>query len=162
MAHTTTETVNGRVERRELKVLPAPDNLPFPHATQVMLIERTTTGRPGGKILATAELALASAPWNIAGPADLARLVRGQWAVETVHHVREVTYHEDAFRVRTGQNPRVMASLRNTAISIIRLMNWKSFTTAHDHYRDHPEHALQAIGLTTPTITDSNQLRLAS
>jgi len=149
MAHTVTEEVRGRVERRDLKVLPAPLNLPFPHAAQVLLIERTTTGRGDGKIHCYAELAVTSAPWHRASPETLSRLVRGQWAVETVHMIRDVTYREDASRVRTGSTPRVMATLRNLATSIISLMNWRSVPQANDHYRDHPHHALQAIGLTT-------------
>lgn len=162
MAHTTTERQKGRIERRDLKVLPAPQDLPFPHAAQVMLIERTVTGRGDGKIHCTAELAVTSAPWHRADPAHLAGLVRGQWAIETVHNIRDVTYREDASRVRTGQSPRLMATLRNTATSIIGLMGWDSVPEANDHYRDHSQHALQAIGLITPPVTPSDQLRLAS
>jgi predicted transposase YbfD/YdcC len=162
IAHTVTEKNRGRTEQRDLYVLPAPADLPFPHAAQVLLIERYVTGRGDGKIHAAAELAVTSAPWPLAGPALLADLVRGQWAVETVHMIRDVTYREDASRVRTGQSPRVMAALRNTAISIIGLMGWDSITTANDHYRDHPEHALQALGLTTPEITQRDRNRLAS
>jgi predicted transposase YbfD/YdcC len=149
IAHTVTEKVRGRTEQRDLKVLPAPDDLPFPHAAQVLLIERTTTGRGDQKIHCTAELAVTSAPWNRADPETLSRLVRGQWTVETVHLIRDVTYREDASRVRTGSTPRTMATLRNLATSIISLMGWRSVTQANDHYRDHPLHALQAIGLTT-------------
>jgi predicted transposase YbfD/YdcC len=162
VAHTATEQRRGRIETRDLTVLPAPAGLPFPHAAQVLLIERYTTGRGDGKIHCAAELAVTSAPWHLAGPVFLAEGVRGQWAIETVHMIRDVTYREDACRVRTGQAPRVMATLRNTAISIIRLMGWDSITTANDHYRDHPAHALQAIGLTTPEITQRDQFRLAS
>jgi hypothetical protein len=54
-------------------------------------------------------------------PAHLARLVRGHWSVENkVHYVRDVTYREDASRVRTGSRPRIMATLRNLAIGLIR------------------------------------------
>lgn len=148
MAHTMTEDVRGRTERRDLKVLPAPEDLPFPHAAQVLLIERTCTGRGDGKIHCTAELAVTNAPWHRATPSTLARLVRGQWAVETVHMIRDVTYREDTSRVRTGSTPRIMATLRNLAIGIISLMGWSSVAGANDHYRDHPHHALQAIGLT--------------
>jgi predicted transposase YbfD/YdcC len=161
-AHTTTETRRGRTEQRDLTVLPAPADLPFPHAAQVLLIERYTTGRGDGKIHCSAGLAVTSAPWYLASPALLAEVVRGQWAVETVHMIRDVTYREDASRVRTRQTPRVMAALRNTAISIIGLMGWTGITEANDHYRDHPEHALQALGLTTPEITERDQFRLAS
>jgi predicted transposase YbfD/YdcC len=162
VSHTLVEQRRGRTERREVTVLPAPADLPFPHAAQVLLIERYVTGRGDGKIHASAELAVTSIPWHLAGPALLASLIRGQWVVETVHMIRDVVYREDACRVRTGQSPRVMAALRNTAISIISLMGWTGITEANDHYRDHPEHALQAIGLTTPEITQRHQFRLTS
>jgi predicted transposase YbfD/YdcC len=162
VAHTITEHRRGRIETREVTVLPAPADLPFPHAAQVLLVERYVTGRGDGKIHASAELAVTSAPWHLAGPAFLADLVRGQWAIETVHMIRDVVYREDASGVRTGQAPRVMAGLRNTAISIIGLMGWEGITLANDHYRDHPEHALQAIGLATPEIAQRDQFRLAS
>jgi len=149
VAHTVTEQVRGRTETRQLTVLPAPADLPFPHAAQVLLIERYVTGRGDGKIHCSADLAVTSAPWHLADPAALACLVRGQWQIETVHLIRDVAYREDASRVRTGAAPRVMATLRNLAVSIISLMNWPSVAQAHDHYRDHPHHALQAIGLTT-------------
>jgi len=162
IAHTVTEKVGGRTEQRDLYVLPAPTDLPFAHAAQVLLIERYVTGRGEVKTPCSAELAVTSVPWHLADPVFLADLVRGQWAVETVHMIRDVTYREDASRVRTGQIPRVMAALRNTAISIIALMGWRGVTAANDHYRDHPEHALQALGLTTPEITERDQFRLAS
>lgn len=46
------------------------------------------------------------------------------WALDVenrLHWVRDVTYDEDRSQVRTGNGPRVMASLRNLAISILRI-----------------------------------------
>jgi len=37
-----------------------------------------------------------------------------------LHHLRDVTFAEDASQTRTGTAPRVMASLRNLAIGILR------------------------------------------
>ena len=34
--------------------------------------------------------------------------------------MRDVTYREDASRIRTGSRPRIMATLRNLAIGLIR------------------------------------------
>ena len=38
-----------------------------------------------------------------------------------LHWVRDVTYDEDRSQVRTGNSPQVMATLRSTAISLLRL-----------------------------------------
>jgi predicted transposase YbfD/YdcC len=51
---------------------------------------------------------------------DLADWIRGHWAIEALHHIRDVTFAEDASQVRTGNTPRAMASLRNLAIGILR------------------------------------------
>lgn len=144
----TGENNHGRREIRELKVLPVPGQVRFPFAAQAVLIERTTHGRPGGKILCTAELAVTSAPPDVATPADLAAAARGHWSVETVHLIRDTLYQEDASRVRTGSRPRVMAALRNLAISLTRLAGWTSPTHATEHYRAHPTDTLHLLGLT--------------
>jgi hypothetical protein len=51
-------------------------------------------------------------------PAQLAGWIRGHWQIEAIHHIRDVTYGEDASQVRTGNGPQVMAALRNLAIAI--------------------------------------------
>jgi hypothetical protein len=56
-----------------------------------------------------------------AGPEQLLAYVRGHWGIENkVHWVRDVTFREDASQVRTGNRPRIMATLRNLAIGLIR------------------------------------------
>ncbi|WP_405633866.1 hypothetical protein [Streptomyces sp. NBC_01174] len=40
--------------------------------------------------------------------------------------MRDVTFAEDASRVRTGTAPRAMETLRNLAISLIRQAGWTS------------------------------------
>jgi hypothetical protein len=55
-----------------------------------------------------------------ASPARLADLIRGHWAIENgLHHVRDVTFAEDAGKVRTGSGPSVMACLRNLVIGVL-------------------------------------------
>lgn len=62
----------------------------------------------------------------------LLELNRGHWEIENrVHYVRDVTYDEDRCRIRTGNGARVMASIRNTAISIARMMGFEYMTDAH-------------------------------
>ena len=72
------------------------------------------------------------------GAARLAGLVRGHWRIEALHHVRDVSFGEDASRVRTGNGPQNMAMLRNLAIplltewgmtSIPEAVRWVSYET---------------------------------
>lgn len=139
---------HGRHELRVTKVLPAPPGLPFPYAKQVILTERITTGRGDGKTHAVAALAVTAVPARLAGPADLANMIRGHWGIEALHHVRDVTYREDSSRVRTGNAPRIMASARNQAVSLARTAGWTNTAQATDHYSHHPADALQLLGLT--------------
>ncbi len=56
-----------------------------------------------------------------AGPARIAACARGHWGIENkLHWVRDITYGEDASRVRTRTAPRNMASMRNLAIGALR------------------------------------------
>ncbi|MBT2234927.1 hypothetical protein [Nonomuraea sp. NEAU-A123] len=80
-------------------------------------------------------------------PPQLAALIRGHWSIEALHHIRDVTYREDACRARIGAVPRVLASLRNLAIGLARLLGWTNIASATDHYRSHPADGLQLLGV---------------
>ena len=62
-----------------------------------------------------------------------------------LHWVRDVTYQEDKSLVRTGNAPRVMASLRNLAITIMRLTGYASIAAALRYHARQPGRALQTI-----------------
>jgi predicted transposase YbfD/YdcC len=119
--YSATSVGHGRRERRTIQVLPVPENVKFPCAAQAFLVERYVVDSATGKTSAVAVLGITSLTPNKADPARLASLVRGHWKIENrLHWVRDVTYGEDASQVRTGAAPRVMASLRNLAISALR------------------------------------------
>ena len=85
------------------------------------------------------QLADASADHRAASPQTLAAWVQGHWSVEnTLHHVRDTTFAEDASRVRTGHAPRVMATLRNTAIGLIHLAGSTNIARATRHLHRQP------------------------
>jgi hypothetical protein len=65
--------------------------------------------------------AITSLPAEKLEPAALLQLSRDHWQIENgLFHVRDVTFGEDACRVRSGSAPRVLADLRNTALTLIR------------------------------------------
>ena len=45
--------------------------------------------------------AITSPPLQLARPVRLADLLRGHWAIEALHHLRDTTFAEDASQVRT-------------------------------------------------------------
>src|SRR5260370_21625622 len=85
IAHTATDLGHGRITTRTIQVMPAPENLPFPHVSQVLLIERHVTPLDGTPMSDVAALGVTSPDATRAGPATLAGLVRGQWAIESLH-----------------------------------------------------------------------------
>jgi predicted transposase YbfD/YdcC len=103
------DTGHARITRRTIRVLPAPPDLPFPHANQVWLIERYVTNSAGTHISAAAQ---------------------SHWAIESLHWIRDTCYREDDSRVHTRNGPHVLASLRNLAINALRLAGCRDITEA--------------------------------
>ncbi|MEU9381527.1 hypothetical protein AB0D38_11265, partial [Streptomyces sp. NPDC048279] len=64
------------------------------------------------------------------------------------HHVRDVTFREDASRVRTGSAPRAMASLRNLAIGALRLAGRDNIAEGLRHHSRDMTRPLATLGLT--------------
>jgi hypothetical protein len=56
-----------------------------------------------------------------------------------------VTYQEDKSPVRTGNAPRVMASLRSLAISLLRLDRHINIAAANRHHARDPQRTLQLL-----------------
>lgn len=74
-------------------------------------------------------------------------LVRGHWTIENqLHWVRDVTYDEDRSQVRTGSGPQAMATLRNLAISLLRLAGHASLPKAMRYFATRPHEVLSMIG----------------
>jgi len=130
VAHAQTDQGHGRVTTRTIQVLPAPEDLPFPHVSQVLLIERYVSDLAGKLLSAVAALGVASPGPDKASPADLASYVRGQWAIESLHCLRDTLYREDNSQVRTRSGPRIMAAMRNLAIGALRLAGCTDITEA--------------------------------
>ena len=57
----------------------------------------------------------------------------------------DVTYQEDKSLVRTGNAPRVMASLRSLAISLLRLDGHASIAAANRHHARDPQRTLKLL-----------------
>jgi predicted transposase YbfD/YdcC len=103
---------HGRVEIRRLQVTTVAD-LDFPHATQAIRITRRVRSLHHRRWRTVTVYAVTSLTAAQANPARLADWIRGHWGIEALHHLRDVTFAEDACQVRTGTAPRAMASLRN-------------------------------------------------
>ena len=120
--HITFDRGHGRCETREITCSPRVAELNFPGVYQAFRIRRETTDLHGNPKRSETAYGIASLSTYQANPADIATFVRGHWEVENrSHYVRDVTYDEDRSQVRTGSAPQVLATMRNTAISLMRL-----------------------------------------
>jgi predicted transposase YbfD/YdcC len=118
--HTDTDRGHGRIVRRSLWAAAA-DGIGFPHAAQVIRIRRDTLDIDGTAVAKEVVHAATSLDAGRATPEALAALARGQWAIEAVHWIRDTAYREDHSTGYAGDGPQVMATLRNTAISLLRI-----------------------------------------
>jgi predicted transposase YbfD/YdcC len=160
IAHQMMDKGHGRREKRTIQVMDAPADLGFPHAAQVFLIERYTTRTvrkrtKGSRKYKTVKVATAVAVLGItslssreAAPAHLSTYVRGHWSIENkIHWVRDVTFREDASQVKTASRFRVMATLRNLAIGLIRQAGYTKIAATIRKIRSSPHLLLTILGL---------------
>jgi len=131
-ARSLTSRGHGRRATRTIKVVTAPAWVEFHGAAQVAQVRRTVT-RLGKKTVEVVYLITSDA--RSASPVSLAAWVQGHWGIENrLHWVRDVTFDEDRSQVRTGAAPQVMATLRNLAISLLRLAGWTNIAHALRHH----------------------------
>ena len=121
---------HGRITTRTIQVMPAPEDLPFPHVNQVWLIERYVTALDGTPTSAVAALGVTNLTADTTAPQRLAALVRNHWGIESLHWLRDTVYREDTSTVRTSSGPRVMAGLRNLAVGAHHLAGRRDITEA--------------------------------
>src|SRR3989440_9358463 len=138
---------HGRYEIRRLQVVSS-DRLDFPHAGQAIRITRRVRNQKTKKWRTVTVYAITSLTPPQANPAVLADYIRGHWSVEVLHHVRDVTYGEDASQVRTGKAPHAMATLRNLTIGILRAAGHTNIAKALRHNARDAFRPLQLLGIT--------------
>ena len=124
------------------------DYIEFPYAAQVCRIERITYKLNGELMRNEVAYGITSLSPEKADAKRLLSLNRGHWCIENrLHWVRDVTFDEDRSQVRVGEGPRVMATLRNLAISLFRLHDIKNTAQALRQCGRNVEIALNYVGL---------------
>jgi predicted transposase YbfD/YdcC len=129
------------------------DYVDFPCVGQVFCIRRTTTDLhghvvKGRKTSVEVVYGVTSLPKAKASPLAVLAYNRGQWTIENgLHYVRDLTYDEDRSQVRTGGRPHAMATLRNVAISLMRLAGADNIAAATRHLSRRVERPLRLLGL---------------
>ncbi|MFE5010572.1 hypothetical protein [Streptomyces sp. NPDC056696] len=98
----TQNTGHGRSEIRRIKAATV-HNLLFPGARQALQIKHRRTDRKTGRTTLATVYAVTSLTAEQATPARLAQLVRDHWKIESLHHIRDTTFAEDASQLRDRQ-----------------------------------------------------------
>jgi predicted transposase YbfD/YdcC len=143
---------HGRIEHREVMVAPITKKLArqlgFPSARQLVAVRRERCELTGDKETSETSCYVTDLSRAQASPEELGTHIRRHWTIENrSHHVRDRTFDEDRSQVRVGGAPQALATLRNLAISILRLAGFTNIASglrwmAFDHRR-----ALQILGL---------------
>ncbi len=143
---------HGRIERRAVWVVGAGELGPYlerelrwPGVRQVGWIRRSR--RPSHALawqqdkLSTWVSSLDGAK---AGPAEVAEVLRGHWAIENgVHWVRDVSMDED--RLHGRAIGLVLAAVRNTAIDLIRGMGYAFIPDGRRELSARPQHGVTLL-----------------
>ncbi|MFD4175447.1 ISAs1 family transposase [Streptomyces anulatus] len=148
--HTASSAGHGRRESRSIKTCGIADELggiAFPHGRLALRIHRRRK-QTGGRESRETVYAVTSLDAHQTTPAELAAAVRGHWAVEALHHVRDVTYAEDASTLHTGTAPRAMATFRNLAIGLLKTLGATNIAKTTRAIHDQPERTLPLLGIT--------------
>jgi predicted transposase YbfD/YdcC len=143
------ELGHGRIEQRRLSASSALVGYSdWPGLQQVFKIERIVISKKGGKGREEVVYGITSLSGQRASPAHLLGLSRHHWHIENKSHwVRDVTFDEDRSQVRCGNIPQVMATLRNTAIGLMRWAGETNIAAACRHFAAQPWSALALIGI---------------
>jgi len=144
---------HGRVETRQISVVslyPCPDRGGefFPHAAQAIKLVRRRRALGSRKWTTVTVYAITSLTALQADPVLLARWLRGHWAIEALHWVRDVSFDEDRSQVRAGNGPQIMAALRNLVITALRLAGFTNIAAALRHHARHSHRPLATYKIT--------------
>lgn len=143
---TTTNKGHGRVEKRTVTTSTWLNEYhrAWPKLSQVIRVERER--RVKGETTVEVSYFITSLDRGRAGAAHLGELIRAHWGIENrLHYVRDMTWGEDASRVRKGSSPEVLAALRNTAGYLLAGVKAPSKAAATRRFAAHPFEALPLV-----------------
>jgi len=143
----TSEKAHGRVEIRSIRVSSELKGYSdWPGLEQVFEIRRRWKSKGIDK--EAVRYGVTSLPAQIALPERLLQLKRGHWIIENgLHYVKDVTMGEDKSTIHCDNGPKVMAALRNTALSLLRHAGFSTIAARLRYNSGHPQAALELLSL---------------
>ena len=139
---------HGRIETREVRTAAVPEDLGFPHAAQVIVVYRERAGLDDRMTSSETSYYITSVTSDRGDTRQLGAHVRGHWGIENkVHWVRDWTFDEDRHQLRAAASPaRALATLRNLAMSLLRLAGATSIAQALRWVARDPHRAAALLG----------------
>jgi hypothetical protein len=115
----------------------------MPHVHHVAALTRTVTTK-GTTHQEVVFLVTSRSPRRATAAQLLARM-RRHWSIEVRHHVSDVTFGEDRFRLRHGHAPQLMAACRNLRITLLHRTARANISAARRSFAYHPAQALALL-----------------
>ena len=133
---------HGRLEKRSIQTSAMlNDYVDWPGLGQVYRLERKFAWIRQGKVYKTSheiEYGITSLSREQASPAKVLQVRRQHWLVETgLHYRRDVTFHEDATRMTIGAAGRILATVHNLVLSLIKRAGYKNAAQARRYFDGH-------------------------
>jgi predicted transposase YbfD/YdcC len=141
---------HGRLEKRTIQTSAMlNDYLDWPGVGQVYRLEREFSWIRQGQIYKTSreiEFGITSLSREQASPAKVLQVRRKHWFIETgLHYRRDVTFHEDATRMTIGAAGRILATVHNLVIGLIKRAGFHNAAKARRHYEGHLDDAFRLL-----------------
>lgn len=138
---------HGRIEERVLfSSSRLADRLEWPYLSQVFVIRSDRLELRTNKRSVKQHYGITSLQPMEADATRLLALTRGHWAIENgLHRRRDVTFQEDACRMKSHPAAEALAVFNNLALGMIRQAGWENVAEARRFYGAHIEQALRLI-----------------
>lgn len=140
---------HGRLEKRTIQTSSMlNDYQDWPGLGQVYRLERRFDWTRQGKVFKSSceiEYGITSLPNAAASPAQVLLYRRKHWGVETgLHYRRDVTFREDSTRMTIGAAGRILATVNNLVIGLLKRARHDNAAKARRYYDGH---ITEAFGL---------------
>lgn len=138
---------HGRIEERVLSSSArCADLIEWPYLSQVFVIRNDRFDCRTQKRSVQRVYAITSLPPMEASAERLLELTRSHWGIENgLHYRRDVTFKEDACRMKSHAAAEALAVCNNLALGLIRYAGWNNVAEARSFYDAYPAQALQLI-----------------
>jgi predicted transposase YbfD/YdcC len=143
----TLDKGHGRIEERVLKSSSQLNGqVDWPYLGQVFQLRREVYEIQSATTRSETVYGITSLPGLAADATRLLSLSRGHWSIENgLHYRRDVTFHEDATRLKSTRAAQALAVFNNLALGLLRHAGWNNIAKARRYFAAHRAEALQLI-----------------